>query len=136
MLGRSEKFLSMIVWAVTGITVLITLLVLYWSGASRTRERLLLRVLGASHRDLISIAWLEGVFPIITGVLTGWGAGRLAGMAAFELLKDTTALHLAARFTEGEILLCSVLFIGGSLAAIVPAYFNNRSTLEKLMSGQ
>jgi putative ABC transport system permease protein len=115
MIGRGEEFLSIVVYAVSGFALLVTLLALYWSSAGRKRERALLRVLGASRRDILMIAWLEGTFSILAGAVIGEILGRAGTYAVFKLLHSVTAIYPLAPMTVKELAIPAALSAIGSL---------------------
>ncbi|MDR1048440.1 MAG: ABC transporter permease [Synergistaceae bacterium] len=121
LIGRGEAFLSVVVWAVGGSALLTALLVLYWSGAARGRERALLYVLGVPQRTLVFISWLEGTIALLAGVFLGELAGRAGAGAMFALLSRTTAVTPAMPLTLEECLAPAVFLCAGSLGTLAAA---------------
>jgi putative ABC transport system permease protein len=133
LMGRGEAFLSAVVWAVGGCALLTVLLVLYWSGAARGRERALLHVLGVPRRTLVYISWREGTIAILAGAFLGELAGRAGAGAMFALLSRTTAVTPAVPLTPQECLAPAVLLCAGSLGSLAAAWSGGRVTyLERL----
>jgi putative ABC transport system permease protein len=116
LMGRGESFLSAVVWAVGGCSLLTVLLVLYWSGSARGRERALLHVLGVPQGTLVVISWLEGTIALLAGVFLGELAGRAGAEAIFALLSRTTAVTPAVPLTLQECLAPLVFLCIGSLS--------------------
>jgi putative ABC transport system permease protein len=126
LIGRGEAFLSIVVYAVGGCALLTTLLVLYWSGAARSRERALLSVLGLSRKTLFFISWLEGVITLLMGVSLGELACRAGVHAAFALLGETTAIQPAVPLTLQECFAPIAFLFIGSLSNLIVAWGDNR----------
>ncbi|MDR1375941.1 MAG: ABC transporter permease [Synergistaceae bacterium] len=126
LIGRGEAFLSIVVYAVGGCALLTTLLVLYWSGAARSRERALLSVLGLSRKTLFFISWLEGAITLLIGVSLGELAGRAGAHAAFALLGEATAIQPAVPLTLQECLAPAAFLFAGSISTLIVAWGDNR----------
>ena len=107
------------------------MLILYASGASRGRERALLRALGVPGKELVLIAWLEAAILVLAGGLAGWLAGRLGVSALFSGLGSGTALSLSVPFTLQEASIPLALFLMGSLAGLLPAWQSRKTEWEK-----
>jgi putative ABC transport system permease protein len=120
-MGQGEEFLRAIVRSVAGCTLLTTILMLYWSVASRRREREMLHILGVSRETLAAISWVEGVILLMTGVFLGWILGRAGVRAAFGILGGATAIEPAVPFGIGEISVSAALLAAGALGALVIA---------------
>jgi putative ABC transport system permease protein len=125
-IGRGEEFLRAIVRSVAGCTLLTTVLILYWSGASRRPERELLYILGVSREILAAISWIEGALLLTAGVTLGWILGRAGVYAAFSLLGEATAIEPAVPFGIGEISLPAALLAAGALGALAIALADGR----------
>jgi hypothetical protein len=108
------------------------LLVLYWSGAARGRERALLHVLGVPPRTLVFISWLEGTVALLAGTLLGELAGRAGAGAMFALLSRTTAVTPAVPLTPQECLAPAVFLLAGSLGSLAAAWNGCRAHMERL----
>lgn len=132
LMGRGEKFVSFVVWAVFGFTMISTALLLYFAGAARHRERTLLRVLGASPRYLIAVSWLEGSFTIAAGAVIGAVFGRAGFEFAAVALGDT--LPISAPFSPEQLLLPLAVIVTGSAVSVLPAIANSGSDMEKILS--
>jgi putative ABC transport system permease protein len=120
-IGQGEEFLRAVVRSVAVCTLLTTILILYWSGASRRDERELLYILGVPHGALAAISWLEGTMLLLSGVALGWIIGRAGVAAAFGLLGNATAIEPTIPLSAGEISIPAALLAAGSLGAFVTA---------------
>jgi putative ABC transport system permease protein len=125
LLGRGEEFLSVVVFAVAGCALLITLLLLFWSAAARRKERALLHALGASRGELVFLSWLEGALSLLAGALAGGLLGRAGGAAAVAAMGDATALDFYVPLTFQECLAPLALLAAGSLGGFLAAWAEN-----------
>ena len=120
-IGQGEEFLGIIVRSVAGCALITTILILYWSGASRHRERELLRFLGASRGAIAAITWMECAIVLFAGSVLGWLLGRVGVYAAFASLGDATAIEPAIPFGAGEIAAPAAMLAVGAAGALVTA---------------
>ncbi|MDR1943498.1 MAG: hypothetical protein LBQ19_01620, partial [Synergistaceae bacterium] len=126
-MGRGERFLSLIVHAVSGCAFLTTILILYWSTKERAPERALLRILGVPRSSLVLISWMEGLFTIAAGAIAGEILGRLGVYAAFRLLGDATAVDSSMPFSIHEAAAPVILLVTASLASLAVALGENKT---------
>jgi putative ABC transport system permease protein len=131
LMGRGEAFLSVIVRAVCGCALLTTILALFWSSASRRRERELLHILGVARRDLILITWLEGTVTLLVGTVIGELLGRLGAAAAFAAFGSATAINSSVPLTFQEFLAPLVILASGSLGSLFAAWRDTRGDFSK-----
>jgi predicted lysophospholipase L1 biosynthesis ABC-type transport system permease subunit len=122
LMGRGEAFLSIVLYAVGGCALLTTLLVLYWAGAARRGERMLLHVLGVPRGTLVFISWLEGTMTLLIGVFLGELLGRMGASAAFAALGSATAVDSDVPFTLQEFITPLILLAAGSLGSLLAAW--------------
>ena len=128
-MGRGESFLSIIIYAVGGCALLTIMLVIYWAGAARRNESILLHVLGAPVSTLVFISWLEGTVMLLVGVFLGELLGRLGAQLAFAALGDATAVYSAVPFTLQEFFAPLLLLTSGSICGFFAARYS-RFTLD------
>jgi putative ABC transport system permease protein len=119
MIGRGERFLSVVAYAVACCALLTTLMALYWSAAARGSERFLLRALGVPHRTLVFISWLEGMIALAAGVALGELFGRLGARAAFYALNGAAAIDAAVPVAISDIALPSAFLASASLGCLI-----------------
>ena len=121
-MGRGESFLSIIIYAVGSCALLTVMLVIYWAGAAKRNERVLLHIIGVPGSTLVFISWLEGTVMLLIGALLGELLGRLGAQAAFAALGDTTAVDSSVPFTLQEFISPLVLFAAGSMCVFFTAW--------------
>lgn len=128
-LGEAEKVLSVIGYAVMAMTLLIVIFSLYWSALSRSRDRAVLRALGAGQRDLFGIILAEGVILMLAGILPGSIAGYALFNAVAGALQQKTAIVMAGSFGAAEAYTIGAILLAGILASLVPALHNARTSV-------
>jgi ABC-type lipoprotein release transport system permease subunit len=121
-MGSGERFMSVIIYSVAACSLFTTMLVLYWSNRSRTREKALLGALGASRGTLAVVSWLEGTFTLAIGAFAGELLGRAGAYAAHSFLGGTTAIDISVPMTFHEAAVPAVMFAAGSFGAFIMAF--------------
>lgn len=128
-LGEGEKILRVISYAVFAMALLLVAFSLYWSSLSRSRDRAILRAIGAGRQDVFRILLLEGTMLAWTGVLLGilFGHSIFAGIAAY--LEQRTAVMMESYFAAGEVYMIVVVLLAGMVAGLIPAITGARSSI-------
>jgi putative ABC transport system permease protein len=120
-LGEGQKILQMIGNAVLTMAMLVSAFSVYWSAISRTRERAILRAIGAGDRDILAIVFGEGAFLVLSGTI----AGVLFGHGIFSLianiLQKKTAIAIVGTFSMVEMNMIIAVVLVGMIMSIVPA---------------
>ncbi|MDF2930169.1 MAG: MacB-like periplasmic core domain containing protein, partial [Anaerospora sp.] len=121
-----EQVLKTAAYIVIILGLTIMALSLYWSSLSRTRDRAILRALGAGSRDIFIIILTEAALLTGLGVIIGGlsGFGLYALLAKMLILKTALLLPLAFTVTSGYIMLTGLLL--GVAAGSIPAAFASR----------
>lgn len=125
-LGQGEQITKTITVVITGMGLFIMALSVYWSALSRARERAILRALGASARDILTIIVAESGMLTFLGVMLGWLAGHGIYAALAMAMESKTAIVLSAGFIPGEALLIMGGTLFGLLAGTIPALLTYR----------
>lgn len=130
-MGQGEQVLKTIVYAIIAMGLTIMTLSVYWSALSRSRERAVLRALGAGTRDIFVIILAEAA--LLTGL--GVAIGSLAGHGTYILLAKAmaakTAIVLTTAFTPAEGGLIAGGVLAGLLAGIIPAVLACRTEVAR-----
>ncbi|BBB90277.1 MAG TPA: ABC transporter permease [Methylomusa anaerophila] len=128
-LGEGEKVLSMIGYAVFAMAMLLVSFSLYWSALSRSRERAVLRALGASRKDIFTIILAEGMLLVCSGILLG----ILAGHGLFTLiagaLQKKTAVAITGAFSTAEAYTIIAILLVSIIASVIPALHTAKSNI-------
>lgn len=72
MVGQTRHFWTVRVVSLIGISLMITLLVMYWSGLGRMPELALLQALGAGKQQIITMLLAEEGMLLLFGTVCGW----------------------------------------------------------------
>lgn len=130
-MGQGEQVLKTIAYAIIAMGLTIMTLSVYWSALSRSRERAVLRALGAGTRDIFVIILAEAA--LLTGL--GVAIGSLAGHGTYILLAKAmaakTAIVLTTAFTPAEGGLIAGGVLAGLLAGIIPAVLACRTEVAR-----
>lgn len=121
MLGEGEKILRVIGGAVLVLSMLVTAFSLYWSALSRSRDRAILRAVGAGRRTIWMIIFGEGTLLVVISLLLGTIAGHGIFAMIAEVLQKKTALAVTGGFTGMEVIVLLSILAVGMLASIIPA---------------
>lgn len=121
MLGEGEKILKVIGGVVLALSMLIIGFSLYWSALTRSRDRAILRAVGAGRRTILLIVFGEGTLLITISLVLGTIAGHGIFAMIAEVLQKKTALAIASGFTGMEAIVLVSILIVGMLASIIPA---------------
>ncbi|HMM21771.1 MAG TPA: ABC transporter permease [Selenomonadales bacterium] len=133
LLGQGEKALSLIGYSVLAMALLLVSFSMYWSSLSRTRDRAILRAVGASWTDIFWIILAEGVLVVWSGVLAGVLAGHGLFSLLTALLQQKTGIAFAGPFPLAEAYAVAGALLVGLLAAVIPAWsVARRSIAENL----
>lgn len=128
-LGEGEKVLTYIGYAVFAMALLLVAFSLYWSVLSRSRERAVLRAIGATAKDLFVIVLLEGVLLVWSGAVFG----LLAGYGLFQLfavaLEQKTAIAFAGGVTPAAGLTIACIVLVGTAVGMLPAKLAARKSI-------
>ncbi|MFC5652646.1 ABC transporter permease [Paenibacillus solisilvae] len=134
MIGNAEIVLSWISYAVMGVAVLSILLSLYGSMLERRRTISILRAIGASRRQLLTIVFIETFGLIVMGLILGTAAGNgfAEGMAVF-LVKKQHVSFVPVYEWKLSALWMTVIVIG-FIGSAVPALAAYRTEAAKYLN--
>lgn len=94
MVGQTRHFWEIFVTALLAMSLLITLLVMYWSGLSRIGELALLEALGAGKSKIRLFFLAEEGMLLLAGSIAGWLAGYGASLLTARMVSDTAAITM------------------------------------------
>jgi putative ABC transport system permease protein len=122
LMGASLEGLRVFAWLLAAIGGLAILVALVGIVRNREADLALLRVMGASRRQVFGTVVLEGVFTAFVGAVAGWFAAHLLIMAARTQFPTLAEIGLVPwQLIPAELaLLLGVVGIG-VIAALVPA---------------
>lgn len=121
-LGEGEKIFQVITYAVLFIVLAIIGLSIYWSNLNKVRDRIILRALGAGQGLLARLAFGEGQFQIVLGIICGFLAGHGIYAVLISFLQQKTALAFPHEITLIEIAALGIILVLGSLISLLCAW--------------
>ncbi len=119
--GQSKEFWQILVISILALSLVITLLVLYWSNAGRLSEFALLKALGAGNKDITVMILGEEALLLFTGSLAGWLSAYGASVMAANMISRHAAIVMDTAPVPEGLLIIPVMTIAGTLAGLIPA---------------
>lgn len=94
MIGQTRHFWTGLVVSLIGISLMITLLVMYWSGLGRMPELALLQALGAGKHQIITMLLAEEGMLLLFGTVCGWLLAYGAFLLTASAIQGNAAIVL------------------------------------------
>lgn len=126
MVGQSRHFWEIFVTALLAMSLLITLLVMYWSGLSRIGELALLEALGAGKSKIRLFLLAEEGMLLLAGSIAGWLAGYGASLLTARMVSDTAAITMVTTPDWRGFLIIPAVTILGTAAGLLPVLLLER----------
>lgn len=126
MVGQTRHFWEIFVTALLAMSLLITLLVMYWSGLSRIGELALLEALGAGKSKIRLFLLAEEGMLLLAGSIAGWLAGYGASLLTARMVSDTAAITMVTTPDWRGFLIIPAVTIIGTAAGLLPALLLGR----------
>ena len=122
LVGASIEGIRIFAWLLAATGGLAILVALVGMVRSREGDLALLRVMGASRRQVFGTVMLEGVVTALAGALAGWAGAHTLLMVARASFPTLSELGLSPwRVLPAEAALVAGVIGIGALAALVPA---------------
>ncbi|WP_296956641.1 ABC transporter permease [uncultured Dialister sp.] len=121
MVGQTKNFWKILISSMLGISLLITLLVMYWSGLGRMKELALLEALGAGKGDIRKLLLAEEGMLLFAGSCIGWLCAYGATLAAARAVSGGAAITMVTTPDWRGFLIIPIITIIGMIAGLVPA---------------
>lgn len=126
MVGQTRHFWEIFVTALLAMSLLITLLVMYWSGLSRIGELALLEALGAGKSKIRLFLLAEEGMLLLAESITGWLAGYGASLLTARMVSDTAAITMVTAPDWRGFLIIPAVTVIGTAAGLLPALLLGR----------
>lgn len=121
LVGASIEGIRIFAWLLAATGGLAILVALVGMVRSREGDLALLRVMGASRRQVFGTVMLEGVITAMAGALAGWAGAHALIMAARASFPTLTELGLAPwHVLPAELALVAGVIGIGAIAALLP----------------
>lgn len=122
MVGQTKDFWEILTAALLGVSLLITLLAMYWSTLGRLSELALLRALGAGRGDIRRLLLAEAAILLLAGSFTGWLLGYGGGVLTAKLIASHAAVVMETAPDPRGLLIIPFMTVLGTLTAMIPAW--------------
>lgn len=126
MVGQTRHFWEIFVTALLAMSLLITLLVMYWSGLSRIGELALLEALGAGKSKIRLFLLAEEGMLLLAGSIAGWLASCGASLLTARMVSDTAAITMVTTPDWRGFLIIPAVTVIGTAAGLLPALLLGR----------
>lgn len=126
MVGQTKHFWEIFLTSLLAVSLVITLLVMYWSGLSRMNELALLEALGAGKCKIRQFLLAEEGMLLLAGSAAGWLAGYGASLGAARLVAGSAAITMVTSPDWRGALIIPLVAILGTAAGLLPALLLGR----------
>ena len=120
-MGDAEKVLQIISYAVILLALIIIAFTTYWAAAMRRHDNAIMRAIGAGQKEIIKINFLQGMLLSCIGVGAGVAAGHSVFALLADLLRQKTAVNMAAGFTAQEGVMVLAVILAAAVFSFIPA---------------
>lgn len=129
MLGQTEDIMRLITWISMAVGLVGMAVSLSWSALGRMRENAILRALGASRCEVLTVVMIEGGIISAASAAAGIGIGHGAAIAAARYMQGTSALYSPVRMVQGEWTAVGAAVLAGLLLTVLPALHAYRANV-------
>lgn len=133
MVGQTKGFWQALVISLLAMSLIITLLVMYWCGLSRLPELALLEALGAGKGKIRSLLLLEEGMLLFLGSLAGWCAAYGGSLLTARTIANTAAITMVTAPDWRGLLIIPVITICGMVAGLIPAALLGRKDVSQYL---
>lgn len=119
--GQSKEFWKILISFLLILSLLMTLLIMYWSGKSRIREFALLKALGAGGGDITKMILWEQALLLLAGSASGWICAWAAVCLTASVISQKTAIVMDTTPLWEGLLIIPAMTIAGTAAGLIPA---------------
>lgn len=126
MVGQTKDFWGVLTACLLAVSILITLLAMYWSTLGRLSELALLRALGVGKGDIRRLLLSEAAILLLAGSFTGWLLGYGGGVLTVKLIASHAAVVMETVPDTRGLLIIPFMTVVGTLAALIPAWLIQR----------
>ena len=126
MVGQTKHFWEIFLASLLAVSLLITLLVMYWSGLSRMKELALLEALGAGKARIRRFLLAEEGMLLLAGSVCGWLSGYGASLLAAHAAAGAAAITMVTTPDWRGALIIPVVTILGTAAGLLPVLLLER----------
>lgn len=122
MVGQTKDFWGILTACLLSVSILITLLAMYWSTLGRLSELALLRALGVGKGDIRRLLLSEAAILLLAASFTGWLLGYGGGVLTAKLIASHAAVVMETAPDPRGLLIIPFMTVIGTLAAMIPAW--------------
>ncbi len=133
MVGQSREFWQLLTTGLIAAAILISLLVMYWSGLARLPEFALLRALGAGTSTVCWIMAAEQCIILTLGSAAGWAIGWAGTLGTAHAVAGNAAIVMTTTPEPMSFLPPAAIIVLGTLASIIPSWMVRKKDVSKYL---
>lgn len=133
MVGQSREFWQLLTTGPIAAAILITLLVMYWSGLARLPEFALIRALGAGTGTICWIMAAEQCIILTIGSILGWVIGWGGTLGAAHAIAGNAAIVMTTTPELMSFLPPATIVVLGTIASIIPSWLVRKKDVSRYL---
>ncbi len=122
MVGQTKDFWKMLTLFLIGVSLMVTLLVMYWSTLGRFSEIALLAAMGATKKAIGTFLLIEEICLLLSGTVIGWLLGYGGSLLAAKAIASHAAIVMDTAPNPLGLLLIPAITLIGALASLLPIW--------------
>lgn len=133
MMGQGEKIWLPVGVIIIGLALLVVVLSSYLASLNRLREQAVMKALGATQGDIMTVSFWQNTFLIVLGGIAGWLIGEGAYRILASVLANSTAISMSKAFMWQPIALMGGTVAAGILISLIPAYMIKKKDINSYL---
>lgn len=133
MVGQTKDFWKMLTLFLIGLSLLVTLLVMYWSTLGRFSEIALLEAMGASKKSIGAFLLTEEICLLLSGTVLGWLLGYGGSLLAAKLIASHAAIVMDTAPNPLGLLLIPAITLIGALSSLLPIWMLHKKNVAEYL---
>lgn len=129
MVGQTKEFWKWLTLSMMGLSLLITLLVMYWSTLGRLSEIALLKAMGAGNGDITRFLLTEEITLLFLGSMGGWLLGYGLSWLAAGTVAARAAIVMPTALQPLGLCVIPAITLTGTLASLFPLWLIRRKAV-------
>ena len=133
MVGQTKDFWKLLTGFLITLSLLVTLLVMYWSTLGRFSEIAILEALGAGKRQIAQFLLTEEILLLLSSTTGGWLLGYGTSLLAAKLIASHAAIVMETSPYPLGLLLIPTITLMGALASLLPIWLLQKKNVAEYL---
>lgn len=133
MVGQTKDFWKLLTGFLITLSLLVTLLVMYWSTLGRFSEIAILEALGAGKRQIAQFLLTEEILLLLASTTGGWLLGYGTSLLAAKLIASHAAIVMETSPYPLGLLLIPTITLMGALASLLPIWLLQKKNVAEYL---